>query len=391
MFLLLALCLSAARADNWMQRLPDDTFVAVLSIPGTHDSATGCGWAAGYEATGNEYALTQELNFAQQWSVGVRAFDLRPALYDGFMCLHHGVMPTVARFEDVLAQLCDSLKANPSEFVVIHLRHESDGDQTDDDYNQRIQQVLSDEALQPYLVDFRKELTVADMRGKMLILSREQYADKPLTGGFFLNWSHSAAWADQLKGQIKGKNVTAGLTQQDFYDTHASGDLEKKVTAVERVLKWTMEHKTSSKSYIRWVVNFVSGYSKVLEFFGFSISLSDGYRDNAAAVHAAVLKMLQEHAAGPTGIIFMDYAGVDQSNGYEVRGQELVQAIINNNFQYLLPADAITSSSVAPSLRSATIYDLSGTRVEFPSSLTTFPVSPRSRLLIVDGRKVLLR
>ena len=50
---LAAVCFAAfIHAENWMSRLPDDAYVAVLSIPGTHEAATGSGWSAGMEDMG---------------------------------------------------------------------------------------------------------------------------------------------------------------------------------------------------------------------------------------------------------------------------------------------------------------------------------------------------
>ena len=51
------------------------------------------------------------------------------------------------------------------------------------------------------------------------------------------------------------------------------------------------------------------------------------------------------HPAGPTGVIMMDYAGVDKSGKYDVKGLQVVQAIINNNFNYL---NKIVPTQVSP-------------------------------------------
>ena len=41
---LLMLCMSVhVKAGDWMKRLPDNLFVSQVSIPGTHDAATGNG------------------------------------------------------------------------------------------------------------------------------------------------------------------------------------------------------------------------------------------------------------------------------------------------------------------------------------------------------------
>ena len=63
------------RAENWMARLPDKTFASYVTIPGSHDAATGSGWAAGYPALGDRYARTQDLTIGEQWTLGIRAFD----------------------------------------------------------------------------------------------------------------------------------------------------------------------------------------------------------------------------------------------------------------------------------------------------------------------------
>lgn len=47
-----------------------------------------------------------------------------------------------------------------------------------------LRELLSREDLKDYFVPFRRDLTVGDMRGKILLLSRDQYAGKPITGGF---------------------------------------------------------------------------------------------------------------------------------------------------------------------------------------------------------------
>ena len=72
---------SVLLAENWMSRLPDDAYVAALSIPGAHDAATGSGWAGLNGPIGNLFAKTQDLSLQALWDAGIRAFDLRPAVY----------------------------------------------------------------------------------------------------------------------------------------------------------------------------------------------------------------------------------------------------------------------------------------------------------------------
>lgn len=365
--LVLSLSLSVS-AENWMSRLPDQAYAAVVSIPGSHDSATGSGWATGSGSLGDEYARTQELTLAEQWTLGIRAFDFRPCVYKDYMNLNHGIMATRIHMEDALSLLRDSLAANPSEFVVIHMLHESDGDQVDNAYNERIQQLLRDEAYSGLFVDFRKELRVSDLRGKILVISRDSYATTPI-GAFFQNWTGEANWNKQMQLRVVGPKSNSPAVVQDFSETWQSGAMQTKLDALTKLLDYSTQRKTTNASTIRWVFNFASAYSKVLSLFGFNISTSDGYRDNASHTNAAIIEYLQTHTPGPTGIVLMDYVGVQQTGSYATRGREVVEAIIQNNFGYLGLEDGIHNlPAAAPAAQPSTpaLHTLSGQPVSHP-------------------------
>ena len=333
-------------AENWMKRLPDDTYVAMLSIPGSHDTGTGNGFpgitTSIYGPFGDSYARAQDKSFQEQWDMGVRAFDMRPAVNGSYLNDNHGIMPTKLRFDDALYFLRDKLTENPSEFAIIHVLHASAGDKNASNYGQMLLELLGRDDLKDFLIDFKPTLTVREMRGKMLLISRDAYADKPV-GGFFRNWTGQLDWDAQRNGQIEGAaGGTSSLYMQDFAETYREGDLDRKVSAVRQLLDFSTKHKTNSASDIVWVYNFASAYSKTSRLYipfiiDEEISTSDGYRDNASHTNAAIIDYLNDpsNTAGPTGIILADYVGVNTSNGYNTRGQELVDAIIANNFRYL--------------------------------------------------------
>lgn len=343
-------------ADNWMKRLPDNAYVATLSIPGSHDTGTGNGFpgvtTSIYGPFGDKYARTQEKSFEQQWEIGVRAFDMRPAVTGNYLNDNHGIMPTKLRFDDAIYFLRDKLKENPTEFAVIHMLHATAGDDNASNYGERLLELFGRDDLKDFLIDFKSDLTVGEMRGKILILSRDEYAEKPV-GGFFRNWTGQLDWTAQRNGQIVGAaGSTAKLYMQDFAETYRDGDLDRKVEAVKQLLDYSTKHRTSSATDIVWVYNFASAYSKVSRLYiplivDEQISSSDGYRDNAAHTNAAILDYLADPAykPGPTGIILADYVGVNSSNGYNTRGQELVDAIIANNFRYLQDMYQVDESS----------------------------------------------
>jgi hypothetical protein len=344
--ILLLLLAMPIQADNWMKRLPDDAYVSTLSIPGSHDTGTGNGFpgitTSIYGPFGDKYARTQDKSLEEQWNIGVRAFDLRPCIKDSYINVNHGIMPTNLRFDNALTFLRDKLIESPSEFAIIHLLHASDGDDNASNYGERLLELLGRDDLKDFFVDFKSDLTVREMRGKILLLSRDQYADSPV-GGFFRNWTGQLDWNAQRNGQIVGASgATATLYMQDFAETHQEGALDQKVAAIRQLLDFSTKHTTSTASSIVWVYNFASAYSKTSRLYipfvvDQEISSSDGYRDNAAHTNAAIIDYLNDpsNTAGPTGIILADYVGVNSSNGYNTRGQELVDALIANNFRYL--------------------------------------------------------
>ena len=364
--LIALLCWSSLTyAENWMSRLPDDAYVAVVSIPGAHDAATGCGWDEDSEELGDNFAKTQDLDLKALWSAGVRAFDLRPCVYEEYMNINHGIIPTKMHFEDALCMLRDSLVANPSEFVVIHLLHERDGDRVEDVYNTRLLELLKRDDLKEFLMDFKTDLKVSDMRGKMLILSRDNYSNAPV-GGVMKNWTGEINWTKQTAGRIVGPRAATGfLYMQDYSDTHEAGGVDRKIAGINQMLDFSTTHETTTKPTIRWILNFASAYSKVMNLFGTAISTSEGYRDNASHTHAAFLDYFSTHEAGPTGIVLMDFAGVDTSEGYEVKGLQLVKAIIDNNYKYLKDG----SNAILPILDTQNIchfYSLAGVSYTTP-------------------------
>lgn len=206
-----ALCLSAwsmqAAAENWITNLRDDVFVHQLSIPGTHDAGTGEGFESSFF---DSFARTQDVTMREQWDSGIRAFDLRPtavqtATGERYLKIYHGIVETKIRFDEALRLLCKQVKDNPGEFAIIIMRHETDGEKSNvgDLWEVLMDSCLNAEEFKGQLVQFRHNLKVGDMRGKVLVLSRDKYLNnKHLVGGYITNWSHSSDITSQKKGLI---------------------------------------------------------------------------------------------------------------------------------------------------------------------------------------------
>ena len=387
LFTLLLLCTAlSSRADDWMARLDPAAYAYQLSIPGTPDAATGNGFTGDLGLWfGDAMGRTQDATLAEQWASGIRAFDLRPTVIDGQLHINHGILQTALTFAEAMQLLRDSVEAHPTEFAIVMMRHEDDAE----DNTARAQwttlmgEALNDETLAPFIIPFSRDLTVGDLRGHLLVLSRNAY--KNPKGGIISGWSHSATYNDQTKASITaGKGGTkATLYCQDFYELTDSDAPAKKTDAVKRLLTYTLQQHTR-KNFV-WTINHTSGYT--------ASASSDGNRDNAATQNAALLNLLQEEAnAGPTGIIMMDFAATDASAAadtdhaepYPVLGLSLTRAIIEQNFRYdqrLNPKAAVTAPTALPIVPHQPTYDLSG---------RPLPATPNRQhgIYITRGRKV---
>ena len=314
-----------ALADAWMDRIDDNAYVHQVSIPGTHDAGTGNGTSM------DTFARTQELSLAEQFDAGIRAFDLRPSVSGGELKIYHGIAETKVTFDEALSTLCDRLDAYPTEFVVVVMRHEDDHESASDKelWDGLVQQVLSDGKYDGRFVDFTNALTVQDLRGKILLLSRDKYAPQPI-GGFITGWTHSAEFSEQGNGRVQGTNsrASARLHVQDFYETRNA--MDTKLNSINALLDHSVKLNTVSAH--NWVINHTSGYSQSGLF-----ATADAYRINAASTNVAVVNYLSDEThAGPAGLIMMDFAGVDRSGDYDVCGKRLIDAVVDNNFRYTM-------------------------------------------------------
>ena len=315
--------------EAWMANIPDNTFLSQLSIPGTHDAGTGHG-VNNYLGfiSGSTYAVTQEKTLTEQWDSGIRAFDLRPAVDGSRLRIYHGVISTNLYMDNALSTLCDLLDNHPTETCIVIIRHEDDSesDENKAKWPSMMKSLLTSAPTSTHAVNYTPEAKLGDVRGKILILSRDNYDTNPV-GGYITGWGFSSDFNNQKNGKISGVGTQGSLYVQDFYDVSASGAPATKTASVQRLLQFSTSENTNPGL---WVINQTSGYSKTGSMFGYTFATSNGYRENAATQNAAAATYINSHP-GPTGIILMDFAGEDASGSYQVKGQTLTNAIIASN------------------------------------------------------------
>lgn len=318
---------TAAKGENWMARLNDTTPLCHVAIPGTHDAGTGNGFTAEWEEYGKRFGQTQECSIAEQWASGIRAFDLRPAIVnrngENHLQIFHGVLQTKASFEETIRLLIDSVTVAPSEFAIVVFRHETDGDRNNPEWEATMNAFLNRADIKSHIINYRPSLTVKDMRGKILVLARKHYADTPV-GGYIENWSSEENINEQVGGQIWSPEGRGCLFVQDYYETIGQ-HMKTKLRCMERI----MTVPEVGGNVLR--INHASAYSKEDMLGNESFATSDGYRDNAAHTNRFALRMIKRQTC--FGLIMMDYAGVNVSGPYKVRGLDLTKAIIQQNFK----------------------------------------------------------
>ena len=170
-------------------------------------------------------------------------------------------------------------------------------------------------------VDFRPDLTIGDLRGKILILSRDAYASVPSTGAFVSGWSHGENGS--TNGTISGKSSSATLYIQDYYSVEDSN--------IKTAVVKEFADKAAKASTGVWTINHTSGYTGTL-------GSDSAYKKNAANTNSFLYDYLvcNSKPIGATGIIVMDHVGSRKSGSYTVWGDLLPQAIIDNNYKHRL-------------------------------------------------------
>lgn len=349
--------LANAKADvaNWMKYLPDDVFVAHVSIPGTHDTATAEGWSS---ATGSTMSTTQEKTIDEQLAAGVRAFDFRPGLEGSgsnqYLNCNHGADATKLRFADALKKLTDYLDAHPSEFFVIHLFRGnvyaskpsfptylvvkySDSDKQK--YAELMDELLNKSDVSNYIIDYSPYLKVKDMRGKIVMFRRDRIDWVHLEkAGNLTNWpADDEMWS--ASNFVTATNATNPALKGVIYATDVSSpdnetELNTELESITNLYKRNCSQVTPNEAKAQgsykpeWSMIFTSG--------AYEGENTKGYLKNATHTNPLLTSLLRtDENVGPTGVVFSDWVLTDSHDSYATMGVDLVPAIIENNFRYI--------------------------------------------------------
>ena len=304
---------------SWMSQLDDNAFVCQLSIPGAHDACSSkfSGWSAIGAAVAGK---TQSKSVEDMLPLGVRLFDLRP---NNKLNIYHGILQTSFTFSGIMGQLKNYVKNNPTEFCIVLIRHESEGDSGNDSFAENMESALA--SFSDYLVPFRPNLTVGEARGKILFLSRNDY-NGPIYGGKITGWrDNQSDINNMLSAQCYGAETwKCPLWAQGYYE-YSSVDAKKAL--VEAMLN--KSRQLAGKYNYTWVINSLDGYPADETYTNGAV------QDNAKACNPYLQQLLASgNYNGPAGLVFMDYCCDGNNSGYY--GLSLTKELINHNFRYTM-------------------------------------------------------
>ena len=306
----------ATPATDWMSMVRDETKVCKLSIPGTHDTMTGMGfYQPVLKFVFNLTAISQVSTLEEQMNCGLRFFDIRPVVSTDTIAkkkilrLTHGISELDITFEWTLDQLQGFLKAHPTEFFIVKLQFDNGFEDQKDLYSllSKVLHLSKYDGL--FVENWRPDITVSDMRGKILLLSR--FDLRPYNASFhypivYCDWPDEDPDIDEdlnpeaqrncAMYHMEDSTIKATLYKQDYYKTTTAKRMQNKQKTVIDMMHTAREANATDENI--WIVNHCSAYTEVSP---------RGYITNASNLHPLVVDDLQKYE-GTVGITPIDMA-----------------------------------------------------------------------------------
>ena len=310
---------------NWMAGIRDDVKLRDMVIPGSHDATT-----YGINSVMATFGQTQPLNLSEQWNCGARVFDLRVRNDWNNVMLFHNFIPCNMSLQSVASDLSYLVRSHPTEGAIVIVKGE--GNDASSEFIEKIKDIfaqvypnLSDVAThfnqlyssseldEPYtikksseilrgsnLAEYHPDMTMGDLRGKILVIFRSD-KDKSLTSaGYASGWDNN-----ETLSRYNGTE-SAVLRVQDNYGQGKEEIAETYLANKDKEFDelWDASEKATDKP--TWYVNCASGYVWDIE------GVLPNYYSMAQACYPDFVKKVASHLG--RGIILQDFTGKD--SGY---------------------------------------------------------------------------
>ena len=334
---------------SWMANLDDDCYVSQISLPGTHDAGAYADAASGFIES---LAITQVYDIPTQFDKGIRVLDFRPECSstnanDPFD-IAHGIISLDVTFEEVLADAVEWLAVHPTEFIIVQLKNESSTSLpllSSTKYFTYWQRFMRDKLLKidsDYVIDeFDPSMTIREVRGKLLFMSRDDYYSNSSYSEFggwvgckISGWNdNSALWNKTFYTAPNHENSTeGGVGMLWVSDLYKGGTLQNVSEANKNsAINNCMNDAKTNTNYSTW-------YMTWLNVSDNGIGTSNPGRRTEKYNDYVYTKLTNEQEYPSTtyynaGIIMMDWAGHST-----YKGDLVLKAIIDNNFKGSGPA-----------------------------------------------------
>lgn len=274
--------------NSWMTGMADNTSIARITIPGTHDSG------ARFEPVGGT-AKCQNLTIAEQLEAGVRFLDIRCRHIGDAFAIHHGSIYQNLNFNDVLTACLSFLDNHPGETIVMCVKEEYDPTNNTRSFEQTFDSYVAANPSRWYLGASVPNL--GTVRNKIVLLRRFGASSTP-KGIDATNWADNTTFTSTTPD--------ATLRVQDQY---VVPDNNAKWTGVTNLFN-EANASTGNTLYI----NFTSGYKSLI----FGIPSITTVSNN---INPRINTYFTTNTYGRYGIIPMDFVDATRA-----------QLIVESNF-----------------------------------------------------------
>ena len=234
---------------NWMTQLPGTSELSQLTLPGTHDTCT---------AFLTPIASCQNWDLATQLQYGIRYVDIRCRhIQDVFAIMHENIYVGFNFGEGVRDVCVDFLQANPTECIVMQIKHEDEA--ADFDNNLTFQQVFDGyrQGFESFFYTDDHIPTLDEVRGKIVVVRRFDLDSGDPRGLAPLPWQDDATFDAQYTAtNPPSETVTFHIQDQYNVATILPGDINAKWSAVTALLG-----RANGDASDAWYINFASGSS----------------------------------------------------------------------------------------------------------------------------------
>ena len=351
----------AVPASDWLSLIKDETKVCKLSIPGTHDSMTGMGfYLPVIKNISNMTAISQLCSFEEQMENGIRFFDFRPVVSIDTLATDpderqilrhaHGFTEINVKVRESIEWMRDFLNEHPSEFFIVKIQADN-GMESQQNWTMLIADLFCDPEYENLFVkSWKPDITVGEMRGKILVLSRYDLRPYHLMYDYpiaYCDWPDEDPDVNEAIDPVAQRScaiynmddltIKATLYKQDYYKTTNERRMAAKKKTVIDMMHSAREATASDENI--WIVNHCSAYTEVSP---------RGYITNATNLHPLVIEDLLANE-GTVGIMPMDMACHDYVHaivnggtpytsdylyGFRPLTQSLTNLLIKSNKQY---------------------------------------------------------